>query len=138
PGRRGEVIRRERGRRREAAVGVEHGLDVIVERLRERLRIDRVIPLGLAVEEQERHVGERAGPEAAADREVDDIAEPPALPLAVEGLGGDGGEAVLGAAAAAAGGADEELAAEARHVDAPPVAAYHDVAPALVHGAAPA
>src|SRR4029450_11940016 len=58
---------------------------------------------------------------------------PPPPPPAVEGLGGNRGEAVLGAAAAAAGGAHEKLAAEARHVHAPAVAASYDVAPPLVH-----
>ena len=135
PGGGGELVRGEGRRRRQAGVGVQHGLDVIVEGDRERVRVDRVEPLRLAVEEQERHVGEGARSEAAADRQVDDVTEPPPLPLAVEGLGRDRREAVLGAAAAAAGGADEELTPEARHVDPPPVAAHHDVAPALVHGA---
>ena len=93
-------------------------------------------PLRLAVEEQERHVGERAGTEAAADGEVHDIAQPPALPLEVKGLRGDGREAVLGAPAAAAARAHEEMAAGARHVDGPPVGADHDIAAPLVgHGA---
>ena len=80
------------------------------------------------LEEQHDHVGERAGPEAAADGQVDAIAQAPPLPLRVIELAGHGRVAVLHPAAATGVGADEELAERSRHVDAAPIRALDDVA----------
>src|SRR5437870_4929991 len=62
-----ELERREVGRWRERTAGIEHLLDVIVERVDERGGVDRVEPERLTVEQQQHDVGERAGTEAAAD-----------------------------------------------------------------------
>ena len=131
PGGSGELKRGQRGRRRQAGVGVQHRLDVVVERQHQRLGVHRVEPQRLAVEEEQDHVGQGAGAEAAADGQVHDVAEPAALPLVVVELGGHRREAILGAPAAAAGGADEELAARPGHVDQPAVGPDDEIAPAL-------
>ena len=133
PGGRRELNLGERGRRRQAGVGVQHRLDVVVERQHQRLGVDGVEPQRLAVEEQQHHVGQRTGAKAAADGEVHDVAEPPALPLVVVEVGGHRRESVLRAPAAAPGGAHEELAARASHVDEAPVRPDDEVAPALRH-----
>ncbi len=133
PGGRRELKRGERGRHRDARVGLEHGVDVVVEREHERLGVDGVEPERLALEEEQDHVGQRARAKAAADGEVHHVAEPPALPLVVVKVGGHRREPIVGAAAAAAGGADEELAARAGHVDEAPVRPDDQVAPAVGH-----
>src|SRR5262249_46891150 len=74
-------------------------------------------------------------PEAAADRQVHDVAQAPSLPLVVVEIGRHRGEAVAGAAAAAAGGAHEELAPEPRHVDRLAVGPADDVATPVGRGA---
>src|SRR5579885_1319705 len=135
PGGGGELQRGERRGRRYEAVGIQQRLDIVVEVINERAVVERVEPEGAAVEQQQRHIGEGAGAEAAADRKVNDITQPPPLPLLVVEAGGHGGEAVLHPAAAAAVLADEELPARPRHVDRAAVGALHDVAVALVHGA---
>src|SRR5579883_1920983 len=138
PGGGGELQGVERRRWRHKAVGVEQRLDVVVQVVDQCAVVERVEPEGAAVEQQQRHVGQGAGAEAAADREVDEIAQPAPLPLLVVEAGGHGGEAILHAPAAAAVLADEELAARPRHVHRPAVGALHDVAAALVHGDQPA
>jgi len=117
----------QQGRGRQAAVGVPHRLDVIVECAHERLGVDRVEPQRLTIEEQKDDVGEGAGTEAAADGEVYDIAEPSPLPLVVVDLGRHRREPVVGAAATAASRADEELTARPRHVDAAAVGADDEI-----------
>ena len=133
PGRSGEVVGRQFGWRRQRAAGVQHALDVLVEGEDDPIGVDGVKPLGLPVEQEQHHVGERAGPEAPPDGEVHDIAQAPALPLPVEEVGGHGGEAVLGAAAAAPARAHEEVPARTRDVDEAPVGTDDEVAPPLVH-----
>ncbi len=127
------MIGRQRGRRRQDAIGLEHAVHVVVERAHEPVAIHGVEPLRLAVEEEQDHVGERAGPQAAADGEVHDVAEPSALPLAVEDLGGNGREAVLHPAAAAPARAHEELPAKTRDVDEAGIGPDDEVAATLVH-----
>src|SRR2546430_10669316 len=116
------------------AIRPEELLDIVVERLRLGLGVDRVEPGLSAVEEQHDHVGEAEGAEAAADGEVDAVTQAPSLPLVVEPRARHRREAGLGAAAAAAVGADEEVAARARHLEASAVGSGHDVAHGGVDG----
>jgi len=117
----------QQGRGGQAPVGVQHRLDVSVERAHERLGVDRVEPQCLTIEEEKDDVAERARTEAAADGEVYDVAEPSALPLVVVELGRHRREPVVGATATAAGGADEELAAWTHHVDEAAVGADDEI-----------
>jgi len=106
---------------------------VIVEREHERGGVDRVEPERLTVEQHEDDVGERAGTETAADGEMHDVTQPPALPLVVVEIRRNRGKAVAGAAAAAAGCADEDLAARARDVHEAAVGANNEVAASRGH-----
>ena len=82
--------------------------------------------LAAGVEEQ-RDVREGAGAEAAAEREVDLVADASPRPLAVLEIDRDRGVAALGVAAAAAARADKELAGAAEDVDRLAVRAPDDV-----------
>src|SRR5262245_6618797 len=135
PGGCGELILGELRWWRQTRVGVQHPIDVIVHGDCQRVRVDRVEPLRLAVEEEKCDVGERARPEAAADGEVDQVAQAASLPFAMKRLGRHRREPVLRPAAATAARADEQMPPRAGNVHSPAVGAHDEVAAALVvHG----
>src|SRR5262249_4039218 len=132
PGGCGELVLRELGWWRQALVGVQHPLDVIVDGDRQRVRVDRVKPQRLTVEEKKRDVGKRARPETAADGEVNQVAEAAPLPFPMKRVGRHCRETVLGPAAAAPARADEEVPPGASNIHAAPVGAHDEVAATLV------
>ena len=81
----------------------------------------------MAPKEEKGDVGQRAGTQAAALREVDAVAQAPALPLVVIQVGRHRGVPVLRPPAAAPGTADEELARPTGHVDGAAIRAQDQV-----------
>src|SRR5581483_6285372 len=129
PGEAGEVVVGQVWRRGEVGIGLQHPIDVVKEGQDLLLGVQRVEEDGAAVEQQQRHVGERAGPQAAALGEMDAVAQLPPLPLLVIEVHRDRGVAAIRVAAAAASGADEQVALLADHVDGLAIGAEDEVAP---------
>ena len=104
-----EDLRLERGWGRQVPVGADHLLNVVEDRADLVVTDDRMEPDLVSAKEQQRHVREGAGAEAATDRQVHLVPDAPPSPLLMVQLDRHGVVTPLGMPAAAPGRTDEEL-----------------------------